>query len=248
MTACWSARRSARCRPATASVPRSRPSVVAGSVGNGGHVHLSLWRDGKNLLAGGPGRHGLTADGEAFASGILAALPALTAVGAPSVASYLRLVPSRWAGVFQCWGRENREAALRLVTGSSGEQDDRANLEVKCFDLAANPYLAIGSLLATGLAGLRAGGTLPVEASATRSGCSRRTWPSAASAGCRSRSLESTGLLERSDVLRQAMGDPMFEAFLAVRRAEIELFADVRPGRRRRADPLALVSALQGTS
>ena len=31
------------------------PSVIAGSVGNGGHVHLSLWRDGKNLLAGGPG-------------------------------------------------------------------------------------------------------------------------------------------------------------------------------------------------
>ena len=98
------------------------PSVIAGSVGNGGHVHLSLWRDGKNLLAGGPGRHGLTGDGEAFAAGILASLPALTAVGAPSVASYLRLVPSHWAGAYQCWGRENREAALRLVTGSSGEQ------------------------------------------------------------------------------------------------------------------------------
>ena len=69
------------------------PSVVAGSVGNGGHVHLSIWRDGQNLLAGGPGRHGLSRDGEAFAGGVLASLPALTAVGAPSVASYLRLVP-----------------------------------------------------------------------------------------------------------------------------------------------------------
>ncbi len=129
------------------------PSVVAGSVGNGGHVHLSVWRNGQNLLAGGPGRHGLTADGEAFAGGILAGLPALTAVGAPSVASYLRLVPSHWAGVFQCWGRENREAALRLVTGSAGEQDARANIEIKCFDLAANPYLVAGSLIAAGLAG-----------------------------------------------------------------------------------------------
>ena len=131
------------------------PSVVAGSVGNGGHVHLSVWRNGQNLLAGGPGRHGLTADGEAFAGGILAGLPALTAVGAPSVASYLRLVPSHWAGVFQCWGRENREAALRLVTGSAGEQDARANIEIKCFDLAANPYLVTGSLIAAGLAGLK---------------------------------------------------------------------------------------------
>ncbi len=140
--------------------PSFAPAVVAGSVGNGGHVHLSLWRDGRNLLAGGPGPHGLTGEGEAFAAGVLAALPALTGVGAPSVASYLRLVPSRWAGVFQCWGRENREAALRLVTGSAGEQDTRANLEVKCFDLAANPYLVVGSLIAAGLAGIAGGAGL----------------------------------------------------------------------------------------
>ena len=56
-------------------------------------------------------------------------------------------------GSYQVWGRENREAALRLVTGSTGEHDIRANLEVKCFDLAANPYLVVGSLLAAGLAG-----------------------------------------------------------------------------------------------
>ncbi|HEX5190347.1 MAG TPA: glutamine synthetase, partial [Streptosporangiaceae bacterium] len=55
------------------------PSVVAGGVGNGGHVHVSLWRDGQNLLAGGPGRYGMTAAGEAFAGGVLAELPALVA-------------------------------------------------------------------------------------------------------------------------------------------------------------------------
>jgi glutamine synthetase len=205
------------------------PSVVAGSVGNGGHVHLSIRRDGKSLLAGGPGRHGLTSDGEAFASGILAALPELTAVGAPSVASYLRLVPSHWAGAYQCWGRENREAALRLVTGSSGEHDTRANLEIKCFDLAANPYLVVGSLLAAGLAGLRSGGTLPPETLGDPVGV-----PAAELADPGLRRLpqslgEATGHLERSAVLRDAMGDPLFEAFLAVRRGETELFADLSP-------------------
>ena len=139
------------------------PSVAAGAVGNGGHVHLSVWRDGQNLFAGGPGRHGLTRDGEAFAAGVLAELPALAAVGAPSVASYLRLVPSHWAGVFQCWGRENREAALRLVTGSAGEQDIRANLEIKCFDLSANPYLVVGSVIAAGLDGIRSAPGLPAD-------------------------------------------------------------------------------------
>ncbi len=205
------------------------PSVVAGSVGNGGHVHLSVWRDGRNLLAGGPGRHGLTAEGEAFAGGILAGLPALTAVGAPSVASYLRLVPSHWAGVFQCWGLENREAALRLVTGSAGEQDTAANIEIKCFDLAANPYLVAGSLIAAGLAGVTSGATLPPEIDGDPAGLT-----AAELAGRGLRRLpqtlaEASDCLERDAVLRSAMGEPLAEAFLAVRRGEAALFADASP-------------------
>jgi glutamine synthetase len=205
------------------------PSVVAGSVGNGAHVHLSLWRDGRNLLAGGPGRHGLTGDGEAFLGGVLAAFPALAAIGAPSVASYLRLVPSHWAGAFECWGAENREAALRLVTGSSGEQDRRANAEIKFVDAAANPYLLVGAVIAAGLAGLAAGATLPAEVNGDPA-----TWPAAELAARGVARLpqtlpEATGHLERSDVLRDAMGPALFEAFLAVRRAETELFADAAP-------------------
>ena len=78
--------------------------MVAGGVGNGGHVHLSVWRDGGNLFAGGDGRHGLTADGEAFAAGVLAHLLPLLAIGAPTPASYLRLVPSHWAGAYAVLG------------------------------------------------------------------------------------------------------------------------------------------------
>jgi len=205
------------------------PSVVAGSVGNGGHVHLSLWRDGRNLLAGGPGRYGLTGDGEAFAAGILAELPALTAVGAPSMASYLRLVPSHWAGVFQCWGRENREAALRLVTGSTGEQDTRANLEVKCFDLAANPYLAVGSLIAAGLAALDGAARLPAEAIGDPAGLTDDERDRRGIRRLPQSLAEATRCLADSGVLRAAMGDPLFEAFLAVRRGEAELFAGDSP-------------------
>lgn len=205
------------------------PSVVAGAVGNGGHVHLSLWREGQNLLSGGPGRYGMTADGEAVASGILAALPALSAVGAPSVASYLRLVPSHWAGAFQCWGRENREAALRLVTGSSGEQDAKANLEIKCFDLAANPYLVVGSLLAAGLDGLRSKGTLPPETTGDPVGLDAGQLAERGASRMPQSLGEAIGHAERSELLRQAMGDPLFKAFLAVRRAEIELFTDATP-------------------
>jgi glutamine synthetase len=205
------------------------PAVIAGYVGNGGHVHLSLWRDGANLLSGGPGRHGLTAEGEAFAAGLLDQLPALLAVGSPSVASYIRLVPSHWAGVFQVWGRENREAALRLVTGSDGEHDVRSNLEVKCFDLAANPYLVIGSLLACGLDGLRQGGTLPDEIAGDPAALGEEELSRRGIVRLPQSLAEAADAYAASEVLREAMGEPLFDSMLAVRRAETELFAGTSP-------------------
>ncbi len=75
--------------------------------------------------------------------------------------SYLRQVPSHWAGTYACWGLENREAAVRMVTGSTGSHDSTPNVEVKCFDLHANPYLVFAGLLAAGLAGLSSGAALP---------------------------------------------------------------------------------------
>ncbi|MFC0109769.1 glutamine synthetase family protein [Kibdelosporangium aridum] len=131
------------------------PKVVAGGVGNGCHVHLSLWREGENLMGGGDGTFGLTAEATSFIGGILSRLPALLAIGAPSVPSYQRLIPSHWAGAFQAWGLENREAALRFITAGS------PNLEIKCFDGSANPYLALAGVLVAGNAGITEGAMLP---------------------------------------------------------------------------------------
>lgn len=137
------------------------PKVVADGVGNGGHVHFSLWHAERNLFAGGDGRFGLTTQAGAFTAGILRRLPALLAIGAPSVASYLRLIPQHWAGVYATWGLENREAAVRVVTGPPGSESWAANAEVKCFDQTANPYLVVAALIFAGLDGLTGGATLP---------------------------------------------------------------------------------------
>lgn len=204
------------------------PVVVAGTVGNGAHVHLSLRRDGAALLAGGDGRYGLTAAGESFLAGILAELPALLAIGAPTVASYLRLVPSHWAGVYQCWGRENREAALRLVTGSLGERDRGANAEVKCVDPSANPYLLAGALLAAGLSTIDTEVRLPDEvtgdpglAEGEPAGPGVPRLPQSVATAL--------AALERSTALRAALGEPLYESFVDTRRAEAALFAESTP-------------------
>jgi glutamine synthetase len=199
--------------------------VFAGLVGNGMHVHLSLWdRRGRNLFHGGRGPEGMTREAEAFAAGILASMPALTAITAPSVASYQRLQPRRWSGPWACWGRENREAALRFVTGMVGSREQAANLEVKAMDAAANPYLALGAIVAAGIDGLERELTLPepvLEDPASLSASRRRArgirqLPSSLGAAI----LE----LERSSLLREAMGDVLFDAFLATRRAERDAY------------------------
>ncbi|SQD94973.1 Glutamine synthetase catalytic region [Parafrankia sp. Ea1.12] len=233
------------------------PKVLAGSVGNGGHLHLSLHRDrdrdrdgdggragevrrsgtgGTSLMSGGTGPYGLTAPGEAFVAGILGRLPALMALGAPSVASYLRLVPSHWAGAFACWGLENREAAIRLIVGAEGEPGT-ANVEVKCFDLAANPYLAVGGVLAAGLAGLeclddprRAGAAVLPEPV----GCDPASLDGSELARRGIRRLptglgEAVAAFEADEVLRDALGTELHATLVAVRRGEIELFAGADP-------------------
>ena len=201
------------------------PVFSADRVGNGGHLHFSVWEGDRNLLAGGEGPYGMSGAGESFLAGVLAQLPPLMAIGAPSVASYLRLRPSHWAGVFACWGRENREAAMRFVIGMSGSESWAANCEVKCFDQSANPYLAIGSVIAAGLDGVESGLTLPPEIVEDPGGLSEHELQARGAARLPTSLDVSLAALERSDLLRAAMGDMLFDAVVAVRRAELEAFA-----------------------
>ena len=205
------------------------PVVIAGHVGNGGHVHFSLWRDGVNLFAGGEGPYGMTEEGEAFVAGILEELPALVAIGSPSVPSYLRLVPQHWAGAFACWGRENREAAVRFVTGMVGTHETAANTEVKCFDQSANPYLASGALIAAGLSGVERGFRLPDEVTVDPGDLSEEELASQKIARLPQSVDEAVANLERSEVLREAMGPMLFSPYVAVRKAEAEAFAEMEP-------------------
>jgi glutamine synthetase len=210
--------------------PSFAPVVWAGLVGNGAHIHLSLWdRRGRNLFHGGRGPDGMTREAESFTAGVLEAMPALTAITAPSFVSYQRLQPHRWSGPWACWGRENREAALRFVTGMVGSRPEAANLEVKAIDAAANPYLALGAIVAAGIDGLERELALPEPVlddpasltAAKRRSLGIRQLPASLDAAIRE--------LEGSTLLRTAMGDVLFDAFLATRRAERAAFADLSP-------------------
>ncbi|SDY13713.1 L-glutamine synthetase [Modestobacter sp. DSM 44400] len=205
------------------------PKVTAEGVGNGGHVHLSVWREDQNLMNGGPGTFGLTADGEAFMAGVLDHLPGLLALGAPSVASYLRLVPSHWAGAYAAWGLENRETALRFVTGADGERQSAANVEVKSVDAAANPYLLMAGLLAAGRAGLRAGSTLPEPVGIDPGTLTDEGRRDAGIRGLPTSLEEAVRAFESDAVLTEAFGEELSVSIAEVRRGEIALFDGVSP-------------------
>ncbi|MFC7484707.1 glutamine synthetase [Luedemannella flava] len=199
------------------------PVPVAGAVGNGMHLHFSAWSPtDAHLFANGPGRYGLTAPGESILAGVLDRLPALVGLAAPSVSSHLRRVPQRWAGAYQCWGRENREAALRFVTGAAGSRGAAANAEIKCCDASANPYLVVGAVCLIAVESLDKGLTLPAETlvdPATLTGADQPPRLPETAADAVERLLADAGL-------RAALGEELVDAHSAVRRAEVELFAD----------------------
>ena len=196
------------------------PKIYPDKAGNGAHLHFSLQRDGRSLVVEPERPHQLTAEMRAFMAGILHHLPALMALTTPSTNSFKRIRPRFWSGAYTCWGIGNREAALRAPQPSAGRPI--TNIELKTSDATANPYLALGALIAAGLDGIERGLALgdPVDGDPADLSDEERhkrgiqQLPSALG--------EAIAALERDDVLLDALGSGLAQSYLAVRRAEWE--------------------------
>ena len=146
---------------ATVSVaPMADPDGVA----NGTHVHFSF-RDAVNhpCLYDADQPLQMARPAQSFVAGLLSALPAICAVSAPSVASYYRLRPNRWAPVSADIGAFDRGAALRISPMNATDPADRArqyNVEFRVADATANPYLLLTALVRAGLDGIQRGARL----------------------------------------------------------------------------------------
>ncbi len=199
------------------------PKPFPEEAGNGSHVHFSLWRtkDGVNHFHDAKGRYGLSDAGFAFIGGVMAHLPALLALTAPSVNSYRRLQPRFWSSAYTAWGPDNREAAIRVPSKRRTLEMESTNLELKPCDASNNPYLALGALLAAGLDGLErkldpGEPTLVDPDSLSESERKRRgIHRLPASLG------QSLDAFERDEVLRAALGEVLAREYLTVKRSEV---------------------------
>ncbi len=196
------------------------PKVFEGKAGSGCHLHLSLWKDGRNVFPDPAGAGGLSAVGRFFLAGILEHLPALTAIVAPTPNSYRRLQPRFWCGAYRCWGLDNREAALRVPSSPSGKGS--SHFEIKTVDASSNPYLALGAAIAAGLDGIRRNREPAAPVQIDPSGLTEAERSEQGMDPLPVNLGEAIGRLEADPFLLDALGQGLATAYLAVRRAEWE--------------------------
>lgn len=130
------------------------PKPFFGQNGSGMHTHQSLFKNGDNAFFNADDDYKLSREAYQFVAGQLEHARALSAVVAPTVNSYKRLVPGYEAPVYICWARINRASLIRIPQYSPGrEQSTRAELRFP--DPSCNPYLAFAVMLAAGLDGIQ---------------------------------------------------------------------------------------------
>jgi glutamine synthetase len=198
------------------------PKPIHGINGSGMHTHQSLFSiaEARNAFADPDSSYGLSPLAKSYMAGILAHARGMIAVLAPLVNSYKRLVPGYEAPTYLTWGRTNRSALIRVPMVSPGKSIEGTRVEVRCPDPSSNTYLAFAAMIAAGLDGVEQGLTLsePVEESlfemdaATIAAKSIRELP-----GTLGEALDE---LAGDDVIRDALGDHVYNHFVEAKRAE----------------------------
>jgi glutamine synthetase len=190
------------------------------NAGNGGHLHFSLWKDGKNVFHDPDAEDGLSATARSFVAGVLDHLPGLCGLTAPSFNSYHRIVPQYWAGAFTCWGHDNREAPVRVPSLFRGSEEASTNVELKAADASCNPYLAVGGLIAAGLDGLERELEPPEPVEVDPATISEDERAARGIHRLPATQEEALDALDADQVLTTALGPTLATSYLAVRRSE----------------------------
>lgn len=126
------------------------PKPIFGMNGSGMHVHLSIFKDGRNIFFEPAGKHQLSPTALYFIGGILKHVKGITAITNPLINSYKRLLPGYEAPVYQAWSTSNRSALIRVPAA----RDTATRIEIRNPDPCCNPYLAFSLLIKAGLDGI----------------------------------------------------------------------------------------------
>ena len=198
------------------------PKPVFGVNGSGMHVHQSLFKDGHNAFFDANDPYHLSKTAKCYIAGLLKHAPELTSVTNQWVNSYKRLIPGYEAPVYLSWARRNRSDLIRVPEYQPGKENS-TRIEFRSPDPACNPYFAFSVMLAAGLEGIEKEYEIPapIEENVyemTEEERKRRN------IGTLPGSLwEAIKLTEESELVRKALGDHAFDAFIQNKKIEWDL-------------------------
>lgn len=198
------------------------PKPISDQNGNGMHVHQSLFtEEGDNAFfdENDPRGYNLSTIAKSYIAGLLKYAPEFTAITNQFVNSYKRLVPGYEAPTYVTWARRNRSALIRVPLYKPGKAG-ATRIEVRSPDPACNPYLAFAVMLGAGLKGIEEELELPAEFTQNAFALS--------SAELQTLGIEMLPInlgaaidrFERSELMREILGDHIHSYFVSNKRAE----------------------------
>ena len=172
--------------------------------GSGMHTHISLFQGERNAFYEEGKEDQLSDIARSFIAGIIKHAPEFTAVTNQWVNSYKRLHGGGEAPSKISWGKESRDALIRIPMYKP-KKENSTRIEFRAPDSACNPYLAFAVTIAAGLKGIESGYSLSTIKN-----------PDSLPANLN----EAIAAMEKSDLVRETLGEHVFEYFLRNKRAE----------------------------
>lgn len=199
------------------------PKPLFGVNGNGMHVHQSLFKGDINAFFDTNDEYHLSKAGKSYLAGLLLYAPEITTVICQWVNSYKRLIPGYEAPAYISWGTRNRSALVRVPEYEPGKEK-ATRLEFRAPDPACNPYLAFSVMLSAGVKGIenKLEPPKPVEEDVfTLSEEERKKRNIGTLPGSLGEAIE---LAEKSELVRETLGNHIFNAFLRNKKREWDEF------------------------
>ena len=192
------------------------PKPIFGVNGSGMHTHQALFRNGANAFFDPTEEGQLSRIGLHYIGGLLRHAKGYCAITNPLVNSYKRLVPGFEAPTAIAWSERNRSPLVRVPAARA----DRTRIELRMPDPACNPYLALAVMLRAGLSGIDEAIDPGPPVNKNISRMSHRERRHLRIDDLPANLSEALDEFEKSDLMRDTLGDHIFEHFLAAKREE----------------------------
>jgi len=192
------------------------PKPLYGVNGSGMHTHLSLFRGGENAFYDPDGPCGLSRVALNYIGGLIEHARSFTAITNPLVNSYKRLVPGYEAPVYIAWSESNRSPYLRIPS----RRGIGTRVEVRSPDPSCNPYLAFAVMVKAGLDGIKRGIEPPPSVEGNIYSMTKEEREKLGIKSLPGTLIEAVEELERSDLMREALGDHVMDHFIKAKRVE----------------------------